>query len=763
MANGKSQITDIDLTGISVNLTDYLDDIRPYNGFIQCNSPYIGGLLNNVYKKNIKLPNGHKLVRMHNGDMYTIVGGTLYKNGIQIAEVSTDSFYKESYTDPYVTEGENKLIIKYGGTTIERKYLLNYNYCYGFYNSSTLCITIAPATANSWAEFENGLAYIEITSSGATTTYTGSQASLVVSGEKFSLSTLKGWTTSSAVHIQYDAAGVIVESSTDIYSRCSIPSNRSGSKTNHIENICKGAGASYWIRGEKLFTESGFDVLYYRKFISGISYNNSVVTYDVDKLIGNPEPGHIAFADPSGNKWNLTIYHNAVAQYTVDDDYIYFNTTSYENTYSFKEGKMFCRSDDYNDRVLLTGPTGNNGLYVSSYKSNAQVMNYSGFATVYPEVENQLGSTYKKLEVEDLNVHPIEIFSPVTAGGVAYYLHSISFAADSATVYDTFQESSLAGTMYPISTDGNTLYNTPVLMEISDTYINEKIGSIGNYSYILAKSQRQENICGYYEYTLSEISKIFITQGSFYGITERFIFDLSVVNSQLQINRVVANKLDLVFLGAFPNTALFYSKLDKSIYAFTGDAILTKTKEAYRINEIYSTYCDPSRLTMIIATDIGTLIFYQNQTILLDYVHTKDAIYYDDNTYIIGDTFLSLSYKPDYDIAPITLQTEYYGLGSNVKSINDCVYIRVAKNGIGKGYLKITSYCLNDKTLVSSTKNIDIIDSMFDKETDSFFVRYQPQNQSGAGFSVKLESTNPIISLSIGHTAEAIQNAKINF
>lgn len=762
MANGKSQITDIDIENVSVNLTDYLEDIKPYEGFIQCNSPYIGGLLNNVYKRNIQLPNGHKLVRMHNGNMYTIVGGTLYKNGIEIANVSTDSFYKEAYTDPIVQEtGDSMLTIKYGGVVIQKKYLLNYNYCYDIVGG-TLRITIAPATASSWAEFEKGLAYTTITSSGTVTNWNGDQASIVTLQGVVSMSSLKSNTTSTAVHIQYDASGVIVESSTDIYSMCSIPSLRSTVKYNHVQNICKGAGVSYWIRGEKLFTPGGFDTLYYRKFISGISYNNSVVTYDVDKILGG-DSNSIIYADPSGSKWKLTVYHNATAQYTVDDDYIYFNTTSYENTYSFKEDKIFCRSDDYNDRVLLTEPTGSNGLYVSAYKSNAQVMNYSGFATIYPEVENQLGSTHKKLELEDLETHPIEIFSPNTAGGVAYYKHSITFVDGTADVYDTFQESSLDGTMYSISTDGNTLYNTPVLMDISDTYINEKIGSIGNYSYILAKSQRQENICGYYEYTLSEISKIFITQGSFYGITDRYIFDLSVVNSQLQINRVVANKLDLVFLGAFPNTALFYSKLDKSIYAFTGDAILTKLKEAYRINEIYSTYCDPSRLTMIIATDIGTLIFYQNQTFLLDYIHTKDEIYYDDNTYIIGDTFLSLSYKPDYDIAPITLQTEFYGLGSNVKSVNDCVYIRLAKNGIGKGYLKITSYCLNEKTVESKTKTIDIVDSMFDKVTDSFLVRYQPQNQSASGFSVKLETTNPIISLSIGHTAEAVQNARINF
>ena len=760
MANGKSQITDINIENVSVNLTDYLEDIKPYEGFIKCNSPYIGGLLNNVYKRKIQLPNGHKLVRMHNGNMYTIAGGTLYKNGLEIANVSTDSFYKEAYTDPIVQEtGDSMLTIKYGGVTIQKKYLLNYNYCYDFLGT-TLRITIAPATASSWAEFEKGLAYTTIDSDGTVTDWIGDQASIITLQGIVSMSSLKSNTTSIAVHIQYDASGIIVESSTDIYSMCSAPSLRNTVKYNHIENICKGAGVSYWVRGEKLFTPGGFDTLYYRKFISGISYNNSVVTYDVDKILGG-DSNSIIYADPSGSKWKLTVYHNTTAQYTVDDDYIYFNTTSYENTYSFKEDKIFCRSDDYNDRVLLTGPTGNNGLYVSAYKSNAQVMNYSGFATVYPEVENQLGSTYKKLELEDLDSHPIEIFSPNTSGGVAYYKHSITFV--DGNVYDTFQESSLDGTMYSISTDGNTLYNTPVLMDISDTYINEKIGSIGNYSYILAKSQRQENICGYYEYTLSEISKIFITQGSFYGITDRYIFDLSVVNSQLQINRVVANKLDLVFLGAFPNNALFYSKLDKSIYAFTGDAILTKLKEAYRINEIYSTYCDPSRLTMLVATDIGTLVFYQNQTFLLDYVHTKDKIYYDDNSYIIGDTFLSLSYKPDYDIVPITLQTEFYGLGSNVKSVNDCVYIRLAKNGIGKGYLKITSYCLNDKTVESNTKTIDIIDSMFDKVTDSFLVRYQPQNQSASGFSIKLETTNPIISLSIGHTAEAVQNARINF
>ena len=190
MANGKAQITDIDIKSVSVNLTEYLEDIRPYEGFVQCNSPYIGGLLNNVYKRKIKLPNGHKLVRMHNGNMYTILGGVLYKNGLEIANVSTNSFYKEAYTDPIVQEtGDSMLTIKYGGVTVQKKYLLNYNYCYDISNG-TLRITIAPATASSWTEFEKGLAYTTITSSGTVTNYTGSQASIVTLQGVVSVSTL---------------------------------------------------------------------------------------------------------------------------------------------------------------------------------------------------------------------------------------------------------------------------------------------------------------------------------------------------------------------------------------------------------------------------------------------------------------------------------------------------------------------------------------------------------------------------------------------
>ena len=216
-----------------------------------------------------------------------------------------------------------------------------------------------------------------------------------------------------------------------------------------------------------------------------------------------------------------------------------------------------------------------------------------------------------------------------------------------------------------------------------------------------------------------------------------------------------------MFLGAFPTMALFWSKLDKSLYSFTGDAILQKVKEAYRINNIYNVYCDPSRLTMIISTDIGVIIIYQNQTMLLEEMKEPiEHIYYDSNTYVLDDTLLSLSEQEDYEPQNIKLHTEYYGVGSGVKSVNDCVYIRIAK-GKKNGFIKFQSFVLNDRSTASEEKTVDLPDSVFDPITNSAYIKYQPKNQAGLGFSVKIETTNPVVSMAIGHKPESIANTAL--
>ena len=305
------------------------------------------------------------------------------------------------------------------------------------------------------------------------------------------------------------------------------------------------------------------------------------------------------------------------------------------------------------------------------------------------------------------------------------------------------------------------LYNLPVLFEVKDSYINEMFVTDKKSSYILAKDQKKETLLGYYLFTETEVNNVFLTQGQFYGVNDKYIYSVGLDNSVVSINGVVANKQDLMFLGAFPTMALFWSKLDKSLYSFTGDAILKKVKEAYRINNIYNVYCDPSRLTMIISTDIGVIIIYQNQTMLLEEMKEPiEHIYYDSNTYVLDDTLLSLSEQEDYEPQNIKLHTEYYGVGSGVKSVNDCVYIRIAK-GKKNGFIKFQSFVLNDRSTASEEKTVDLPDSVFDPITNSAYIKYQPKNQAGLGFSVKIETTNPVVSMAIGHKPESIANTAL--
>lgn len=741
MANGKAEITEINLSNIDVNLTNYMKNITPYTGFQECNSPWIGGLLNNVYRKKINVPEGHKIVRIKNGNIYTLFGTSLYKNYEPVVEISKTSFEIVPYEDPYIKDTGDKLVVTFQGQQLIVDGADAYNYDYTIENNTMYFSYVS----------QNNLITCYIINNNEIVPVTDNNSKFVIiSGHKF---------TASAIFGYYNISGII-----------SISLSLGYICYKHNDTLFQDTSAYNAVglgrRGLKFQTPTGFDTLLYNYIPMGISYNNSIITDDVLKFVHIGD-NFIAFKDNNGKLLKVQLKENEYPEYNVDDDFIYFNTVSYENTYEFDTDKSFCRSDDYNDRVaIFNSGTSESRLFASGYHQNAIEQNYKDFSTVMPQVSlSSLGSDSNlsfKFILSDDFVHPIDIFLPTTTGGPAIYKGTMTSGA-SVTANALSKDLSKEGVPYPLESNGNVLYNTPVLMDIKPTYINEKIGIMGDSSYLLTKSQNQEPIMGYYEFTLSEIQNIFLIQGSFYGMNDDYIFSLTYANSVLDNIRVAANKLDLEFLGAFPQYALFYSKLDKSLYRFTGDALLVKVKECYRINEITSVYCDPARLTMIISTDIGTVILYQDQVFLLEDIKTTAEIYYDNNAYVVGDYLLLLSYKEGYEIQPVKFKTSYYGAGANVKSVNDCVYLRLARNNVEKGYIKITAHILNETEAVTKTKTINLVDSMFDKESGTCFIRYQPEIQSGTGFSIEVESTNPVAVMEVSHSPEAIQNSKFNF
>lgn len=827
MADGKAQITDLNLTQIDANLSDYLSDIRPYEGFVQCNSPWIGGLLNNVYKKKVTgLPEGHKLIKVHNGDIYSLLvenknKNGVYKNNIKIGEVENVQPKVRDYTDPFCrTTANNELIVNYYDV---KNYIISYNvpftYDYVEYENN-LYITIYPIGNIKYKDFENpdsGIRTFVFNHAELlpiSNNYKGLSAVYICNGDintedgfihtvgDYILSNFESLQTinDNLYYFNISPLGIVMyfnwvetmasgekkEQKSIFLNYCSVlglPKINDRGQT--IRDVDFSHTNNVWTRGLLIPSSSDFCCLIYNNEISGISINNSVLTYNVDKIVKikpcsfdnsmglpNRYTGSIIY-ESEGKLKELYCEKNEdnLVNYSISGNYVFFKTVGYYNTLNLETGELFCRSDDWNDRlvpIVTDKTTAKTGMFVSGWNVNAITLNKNAFSSQYSQqvlsyMAEILYSNYRFFKVinrQDLELkHNIEIYGSNSPGENAKYISSIGYGSADQVV--TYKDFSLEGTLYPQNTDNNMLYNLPVLFEAKDSYINEMFVTDKKSSYILVKAQNKETLLGYYLFTETEVNNIFLTQGQFYGINDEYIYSVGLDNSVVSINGVVANKQDLMFLGAFPTMALFWSKLDKSLYSFTGDAILQKVKEAYRINNIYNVYCDPSRLTMIISTDIGVIIIYQNQTMLLEEMKEPiEHIYYDSNTYVLDDTLLSLSEQENYEPQNIKLHTEYYGVGSGVKSVNDCVYIRIAK-GKKNGFIKFQSFVLNDRSTASEEKTVDLPDSVFDPITKSAFIKYQPKNQAGLGFSVKIETTNPVVSMAIGHKPESIANTAL--
>ena len=827
MADGKAQITDLNLTQIDANLSDYLSDIRPYEGFVQCNSPWIGGLLNNVYKKKVTgLPEGHKLLKVHNGDIYSLTvenenKNGVYKNNIKIGEVENVQPKVRDYTDPFCrTTANNELIINYYDV---KNYIISYDvpftYDYVEYENN-LYITIYPIGNIKYEDFENSSSGIRTFVFSHTEflpisdNYKGLNAIYICNGDintendfihtvgfyiisyfeslqkindnlyYFSISPLGivmyfNW-------IETMASGEKIETKCIFLNYCSVLGKP---KINDRGQVIRDVDFSHtnnvWTRGLLIPSSSDFCCLIYNNEITGISINNSVLTYDVDKIV-KIKPCSFDYSSGLPNRYTGSIIYESegklkelyceknednLLNYSISGNFVFFNTVGYYNTLNLETGELFCRSDDWNDRlvpIVTDKASAKTGMFVTGWNVNAITLNKNAFSSQYSQQVLSYMAEISYMNYRFLNVlnrqdlelkHNIEIYGSNSPGENAKYISSIGFGSEGQVV--TYKDFSLEGTLYPQNTDNNMLYNLPVLFEAKDSYINEMFVTDKKSSYILVKAQNKETLLGYYLFTETEVNNIFLTQGQFYGVNDKYIYSVGLDNSVVSINGVVANKQDLMFLGAFPTMALFWSKLDKSLYSFTGDAILRKVKEAYRINNIYNVYCDPSRLTMIISTDIGVIIIYQNQTMLLEEMKEPiEHIYYDSNTYVLDDTLLSLSEQEGYEPQNIKLHTEYYGVGSGVKSVNDCVYIRIAR-GKKNGFIKFQSFVLNDRSTASEEKTVDLPDSVFDPITNSAYIKYQPKNQAGLGFSVKIETTNPVVSMAIGHKPESIANTAL--
>ena len=454
----------------------------------------------------------------------------------------------------------------------------------------------------------------------------------------------------------------------------------------------------------------------------------------------------------------------------LDNRYILLGITSYYNAYDTKKKTWKHFAPDFNNRyIFMTDYSGsystwetyqNNGkaaTAVSAYGANYEVLNTPFPATIF--------APYNFLLPKDITVlkgYGLDCYSPDTDVDIYYGLQETDGNApeykESWRNGSSYSNPKLAGTFYAFNTaavpsifsdfiEGHT--NKGIIVESGHSYF-QSYANATRPIYLIDISTQLEGIEGY-----------FIIQGQYFAIVNGVIYRFT----QTGFNDSIVQVDNMKLLGFTPYEAIFWSETNKTIYSFTGDSLLTPFTQADSIETIYSSKYNPNTQSVYILTDDGAYIFSSEQLLRLDYTQYKETFITKKGVCFKNDNellFISYNKADGYEVLPIELETEFYGEGNSIKSVNDCVYIRFFSKDMATGKIEISSSTLTEGTYTTDTKTIAVSSNMWDKVHKTLFIRYQPRYQAATGFNVKIKSPFAIATLQISNTPETVQNAKYN-
>ena len=502
----------------------------------------------------------------------------------------------------------------------------------------------------------------------------------------------------------------------------------------------------------------------------GEIYDYSPVCYASTKNINGKSFSMVSFKTTEGFVVISVGLDSNTSLKVLDNRYILLGVTSYYNVYDTKKKTWKHFAPDFNNRyIFMTDYSGsystwetyqNNGkaaTAVSAYGANYEVLNTPFPATIF--------APYNFLLPKDITVlkgYGLDCYSPDTDVDIYYGLQETDGNApeykESWRNGSSYSNPKLAGTFYAFNTavvpsifsdfiEGHT--NKGIIVESGHSYF-QSYANATRPIYLIDISTQLEGIEGY-----------FIIQGQYFAIVNGVIYRFT----QTGFNDSIVQVDNMKLLGFTPYEAIFWSYTNKTIYSFTGDSLLTPFTQADSIETIYSSKYNPNTQSVYILTDDGAYIFSSEQLLRLEYTQYKETFITKKGVCFKNDNellFISYNKADGYEVLPIELETDFYGEGNSIKSVNDCVYIRFFSKDMATGKIEISSSTLTEGTYTTDTKTIAVSSNMWDKVHKTLFIRYQPRYQAATGFNVKIKSPFAIATLQISNTPETVQNAKYN-
>ena len=522
-------------------------------------------------------------------------------------------------------------------------------------------------------------------------------------------------------------------------------------------------------------------LLYNNNLLSGISYANdetsigTLVTdwLSVSKILYVSE-NDIYYLNNRGLVQHIYVDDATEAKYTViRDRFLVINTTSYENCWDLKYSTSLHWASDWNNRFFegfaVPGQlkiTASNtktlekmAVYDIVSMASAQNANYEmtlgrsiSSAVFPPEILNNVSLVKKNI----LRGETTEAIDFYRADEGLVVIYDISYKNK---IF--YKDVNLEGALYPLSdtSSSSILFNPNIFTQFIRTYNNNDMAISDGTAYPLQKYNGDIIMLFLMTKGIESMQNIFVLQTLYYGIGDGKIWEIYYDNSTISNYQAIIDVKGMTYLGQLPTEALFWSPLNRSIYSFTGDAILKQLWHCNDISTINKTFYNPSTQELFISTDIGLLCISNSYTYLIDDMKDVEEMFfyntefYIKNIAIVEGSPVTQYYKASYEYFSggnqhIKLTTKYIGSIENYKIHINCVYIRLYKNTNDTGTFKIKERTITDKSMATDFKQCTI-----DWDTEGWgYIRYQPQYQKGSSISFEIDSTAPIISISYGYT-----------
>lgn len=517
--------------------------------------------------------------------------------------------------------------------------------------------------------------------------------------------------------------------------------------------------------------------LYNLNNLSALAYDDTLLTdWDSVADIIDYDTTYIIYKDNYGNVIKIDIENvtGKANHQIVMDRYYVINTTSYWNAYDMLDKKKVHWASAWNGRVM-SGHIIDNHLISSllftkeldemeplavSIFASAQNPNYqvtknpiSGYAGPTQIIKNILKEDNWNLILPDENTQIDFFFSANET--VAVY--EISYLGGSF-----FIDGKQVGTDYL----NDILFNPNIFSKFIKSYtLKNMILNEGNktayplniFNGTLAISYRMVN-------GIENAENVFVIQTLVYSISNNYLFEVIYDNESISNYQCILPLEGLKYLGCLPTEALFWSQRDRCIYSFAGDALMRKEYQWNEVDTIYHTFYAPDTQELYISTNAGLVRLSNHGMTLIPFGEVTDMWFFEDHFMLkeweeVEQTLTPFDYKCSFEYdayannKKLHIKTLYLGSVENKKSQYDCFYVRLFKNDTYNttGDFKITATTITDMGMDSDTKTFNITASDWDAKTNSIYLRYQPKYQRAVAMTFDIESSFPIISMTLGY------------